>query len=154
MTLSTIEVRDLPEQRTAVVRHRISLAETDQIPGWLAQTFEAVQRAGQQPAGVPFLRTLAMDGQTMEIEVGWPLPEPFNGDGEVQAATLPGGPVAVVSYFGPYEGVAPAYAALQAWCQEQGREVAGAPWESYFTDPQTEPDQSKWRTDVHFPLRA
>lgn len=32
-------------------------------------------------------------------------------------------------------------------------EAAGAPWEVYVTDPGAEPDQSKWRTDIFFPLR-
>ena len=156
MTLSEIEVRELPEQHTVAVRHRISLQETHRIPGWMAETIEAVQRAGRQPAGMPFLRTLAMDVDAMEIEVGWPVAEPI-GDGgaddEPHPGTLPGGPAAVASYFGPYEGIAASYEAIQAWCHQRGHEIAGPPWESYFTDPNEEPDPAKWRTDIHFPLR-
>ncbi|MGE3961996.1 MAG: GyrI-like domain-containing protein [Dehalococcoidia bacterium] len=154
MTLSDIEVQDLPAQATAVVQHRVTLQDMDRIPGWLGETYEAVQRSGVEPAGMPFLRTLAMDEDGMEIEVGWPVPAPFAGDGDVHASSLPDGPAAVVSYFGPFDGVAGAYEALGAWCGQHGREVAGPPWETYYTDPEQEPDQSKWRTDVHFPLRG
>jgi effector-binding domain-containing protein len=154
MTLSAIAVRELSSQHTAVVRQRISMQETNRIPGWIGETMEAVQRAGQQPAGMPFVRMLSMDTDSMEVEVGWPVAAPFSGDGEVLAGSLPGGPAAVASYYGPYEGIGPAYEEMQAWCKDQGRESSGPPWESYFTDPNTEPDQSKWRTDIHFPLRA
>ena len=34
----------------------------------------------------------------------------------------------------------------------QGLEGAGAPWEVYVTDPATEPDQAKWRTEIFFPV--
>jgi AraC family transcriptional regulator len=37
--------------------------------------------------------------------------------------------------------------------KSQGLEPAGAPWEVYVTDPGAEPDPSKWRTDIFFPVR-
>lgn len=107
MTLSTIEVRDRAEEYTAVVRQRITMQETERIPGWLGTTYTSIQRAGLQPAGMPFVRTLAIDAEGMEIEVGWPVPTPFGEDGDVHGATLPGGRVAVASYFGQYEAIGP-----------------------------------------------
>lgn len=153
MTLSTIEAQELAPEHTAVARLHLSMAETDRIPRALEQTMLAIQQAGQQPAGMPFVRTIAFDGGSMDIEVGWPVAEPFEASGEVTASMLPGGPAAVASYLGPYDQIAPAYEAIQAWCAEHGREIAGPPWESYFTDPHDEPDPAKWRTDLHFPLK-
>lgn len=153
MTISAIEVHELPEQHTAVVRHRIPMAQVSRIPEWIGHTMEAVQRAGQKPTGVPFLRPFSMDADAMDIEVGWPVPEPFSGDGEVRASSLPGGPAAVASYRGPYDQIGPTYEAILSWCRAHGRDIAGPPWESYFTDPNEEPDQTQWRTDVHFPLK-
>lgn len=154
MTTSAIEVRALPLQHTAVVRHRISMQQTERIPEWIEQTFVAVQSQGQEPTGVPFLRTFSMSAGEMDIEVGWPVAQPFTGDGEVSASSLPAGPAAVGTYFGPYEQISSVYEAVGAWCQEQGRTIAGPPWESYLTDPNEEPDPAKWRTDIHFPLEA
>lgn len=154
MTLSPVEIREIEQQPTAVVRRRVTLAELQRIPDWLRETYEAIQRAGIKPAGMPFVRTFEMDdvSHTMDIEVGWPVGAPFAGEGDIQPSSLPAGPMAVTSYFGPYDGIGAAYEAVQAWCAEQGKEVVGPPWESYFTDPNEEPDQSKWRTDVHFPV--
>lgn len=152
LTETDIEVRELAEQHTAVVRHRIAMSEVASIPEWLAQTYEAIERAGTEPSGMPFVRTLAMDANGMDVEVGWPVVEPFDEDGDVHASTLPGGPAAVATYIGPYDEIGPAYEAVQRWCQGHGRVPSGAPWESYFSDPNEEPDSSKWRTDIHFPL--
>jgi effector-binding domain-containing protein len=103
---------------------------------------------------MPFVRTLSFEGDAMDIEVGWPVEDPFVSDGDVSPSTLPGGPTAVASYFGPYEQIGPAYEAIQSWCKEHGYEIVGPPWESYFTDPHEEPDAEKWRTDVHFPVKT
>ncbi len=154
MPIEHIEVQQLGAQHTAVVRHRISIAEVQRIPGWIGQVYEAIQRAGQQPGATPFVRTLAMDASGMEIEVGWPVLTPFTAADDVQPSTLPGGPAAVATYFGRYEDIGTAHRAVDAWCTEHGHKIAGAPWESYFTDPTTEPDPAKWRTDVLYPLAA
>lgn len=154
MAVLQIEIRELPAQQTAVVRHRISMQETERIPGWLGETYAAAQRAGLEPTGMPFLRTFAMDADGMDVEVGWPVAGAFEADGDVHGSSLPGGPVAVAEYLGPYDGIAPAYEALQSWCGENSREMAGPPWEVYLTDPHAEPDAAKWRTDVCAPLQA
>jgi len=153
MPLSTIEVQELGPAHAAVVRMTIKMSEVDRIPRAIEQSMLAIQAAGQEPAGMPFVRTLAFDEQSMDLEVGWPVAEAFAAADEVVASMLPGGPAAVASYFGPYDQISTAYEAIQAWCVEHGREVAGPPWESYFTDPNEEPDPAKWRTDVYFPLQ-
>ena len=43
--------------------------------------------------------------------------------------------------------------ALTAWLESQGLEAADSPWEVYVNDPAVEPDQSRWRTDIFFPVR-
>jgi effector-binding domain-containing protein len=88
----------------------------------------------------------------IDAEIGWPLDAPLDGGTDLEARELPSGPAAVVTYFGPYDGVGEAYEAIMAWCREHGREPSGSPWESYFTDPTAEPDPAKWRTDVVWPL--
>lgn len=154
MTLSTIEVRELEPAHTAVVRMTISTSEVDRIPRAIEQAMREIQAAGQEPAGMPFVRTLAFEEQSMDLEVGWPVAEAYTAGDEVVASELPGGPAAVASFFGAYDQIGSAYEAIEAWCAEQGREVAGAPWECYFTDPNEEPDPAMWRTDVYFPLRS
>ena len=74
------------------------------------------------------------------------------GTGRIRAGELPGGTVAAVTHLGPYENLRHTWAALTEWMRSQGLEGAGAPWEVYVTDPGAEPDASRWRTDIFFPI--
>lgn len=150
--LTDIELRNLEEQATAVIRWRGPADEIGEgVRHGIGRSYEVVQRAGIEPSGPPVVRYLSM-GPEFEAEIGWPVPTAFSGDGDVVASSLPAGRVAFVSYFGPYEGVGEAYEAIQKWCAEQGIHPSGAPWESYLTDPEAEPDTSKWQTDLYQPV--
>lgn len=72
--------------------------------------------------------------------------------GAVFADTLSGGRVVSTIHVGPYESLADAYAALEAWMTSNGRTPAGAPWESYITDPAEHPDPKAWQTEVVWPI--
>ena len=76
-----------------------------------------------------------------------------DGTDRIQAGELPGGTVATVIHKGPYEGLPQTWAALVEWISAQGLQPAGAPWEVYLTDPGAEPDSSKWRTQIFFPVQ-
>ena len=58
-----------------------------------------------------------------------------------------------VTHLGPYDGLPQTWMALTAWMESQGLEAADSPWEVYVNDPAVEPDQSRWRTDIFFPVR-
>jgi len=58
----------------------------------------------------------------------------------------------VTVHVGPYDTLSSTYEALQAWIETQGRTPATAMWEVYLTDPDQEPDPSKWRTEVYWPV--
>jgi effector-binding domain-containing protein len=66
---------------------------------------------------------------------------------------LPAGPVAVTVHIGPYDAMEPAYAALASWVSGRGGQLAGDPWEVYFSDPEQRPDPSTWRTEIVQPYR-
>jgi effector-binding domain-containing protein len=154
MTLSAIEARQLPEQPTACIRRGLRYSQASQIPALIGKVYEALTAAGIAPSGMPYTRVVSLGLLSMEIEVGWPVAAPFPGSGDVVQGSLPAGPAAVATYLGPYESIGPAHEAIAAWCKEHGQTMAGAPWESYFTDPNEEPDSSKWRTDIAFPLKG
>jgi effector-binding domain-containing protein len=90
----------------------------------------------------------AEDG-ALTIEAGVEVPAGFTADGEVQPTATPAGEVAAVAHFGEYEKLAPAYAALEQWCEDHGRRPAGVNWEVYGDWVQDPRDR---RTDVYFLL--
>ena len=116
------------------------------------EVYGFIQRSGQEPAGMPFARYHSMDGGMVDLECGIPTGAPMESVDRAQAGELPAGTVVTVTHMGPYDALRQTWAALTEWMGSQGLRSAGAPWEVYVTDPGAEPDQSKWRTDIFFPV--
>ena len=112
-----------------------------------------IQRCGQQPAGVPLAIYYSVPADTVDLECAIPVASPLAGADRVQTGQLSAGIAATVTHVGPYDTLSRTWAALTEWMKSQNLEGAGAPWEAYLTDPGAEPDQSKWRTDIFFPVR-
>lgn len=148
-----IDAESLEDQPTAVLRTSLAVAD---IPAFLGRAYMATSatlaKAEAGPAGPPFARYHVVGDGRFEVEAGFPATKPIAPDGEVQPGTLPGGDVATTMYIGPYEGMEPAYAALNSWIAERG-EPAGDPWEIYYDDPDDVPDPASWRTRIVAPYR-
>jgi effector-binding domain-containing protein len=71
------------------------------------------------------------DGDPMKADFGVEVTREFAGSGEVRPVSTPGGEAAVVRHVGPYDGLAEAHTAIQAWTRESGRALADNSWEIY-----------------------
>jgi effector-binding domain-containing protein len=143
------EIRELPAQPAAVeVSVTDAAGSTAVIDRGFPRLFGRLAELGVAPAGPPYIRYLRM-GEELELELGIPVP-----DGSAAAdGALPAGRVAVLRHIGHFSGLREAGEGLERWVAEQGEEVAGPFWEAYVTDPSSEPDSSKWITDIHVPVR-
>lgn len=153
MSTPIIERQQLQPQHAVVVKRRVArsqIAET--IAESLGKTFPYALQNGLAIAGRPFVRYSEVGPGLMTMETGTPLASPDPGTGEIEPITLPGGPAAVAIHMGPYDKLQDTYAAMERWMQQQGVRAAGAPWESYITDPADHPDPATWRTDVFWPI--
>lgn len=153
MTLS-FETTEIGSQPMLAIRATSTMDKLEDLMGSLfGEVYGYIQESGEQPAGMPFSRYHSMDGATVDLECGMPVASPMDGKGRVQAGELPAATVATVTHLGPYQNLPRTWSALTEWIGSEGLEPAGAPWEVYVTDPGAEPDQSKWRTDIFFPVR-
>lgn len=145
---------------TVAVRMRAPMTDLGDLFGTqLANVAHAIADRGGEPAGAPYGRYHAMDSDGVDIEIGVPIASPI-GDlraldecepGELGHSELPGGPVAVTVHRGSYDTLSQTYPALEAWIREEGRTIAGAPWESYVDDP-SEVTEAELRTEVCWPV--
>lgn len=91
------------------------------------------------------------------IEAAMPVAEvlevPDNENG-MYSRMMEGSQVLKVSHWGPYETVGMSYEALEAYMMENSLEENGPPYEVYITDPASEPDPSKWETQIVWPVKA
>ena len=125
----------------------------DEVMGWLGDK-------GVAPSGAPFFRYLRvdMDADLFEVEVGWPVAAPVQGEGEIIGDLLPAGRYGVILNTGPFHDLMGAHMALMAWGKANGitwqtsenSKVWGANIEFYITDPADEPDPQKWETEIAF----
>lgn len=146
-----IEDRVLVEQPTLVMRGKVAVVE---MPQFLGKAYGAVEtrlaEVGGTYAGPPFARYRALDEkfEEFEVEAGFPVIAPVDGDEHVASSTLPGGKAAVTWHVGPYEKLGPAYEAVMKWITERNGVPIGDAWEVYHSDPGVEPNPERWRTEV------
>ncbi len=152
MTYS-ITTKEITAQPVLLVRRRVKRSEIAKMIGEsLPLVFIHAQKTGAALAGFPFARYLDWGPGMTTMEAGMRVASPAAGEGNVLADTLPGGLVAVTMHEGPYDTLSEAHAAIQQWVEEHGFKTAGAPWESYVTDPGEFPDPKDWKTEVIWPL--
>lgn len=153
--LSAIKVCTLKAQPTLVIKATTTMEEYGAVLAQiLPEVWQFAVARSIEPSGPPFARFLAFHpDDTGELEAGIPIPSTIAGEGSVEASELPAGEAAMVVYTGPYDQIGEAHMALGAWVRENRRETAGPSWESYITDPGSEPDSAKWQTEVYWPIR-
>jgi effector-binding domain-containing protein len=155
MTTYEIQESETSLQPSAAIRATLSVPE---IGAWYGPTLGRLAawlgQRGIPIVGPPYARYHRLGEARFEVEAGFPVAAPVDGDEEVHASSLPAGRQARTVHLGPYEGLGAAYEALEAWVAERGGEPAGDPWEVYESDPNAQPDPATWRTQVLLPFRA
>ncbi len=160
----SIETR--AEQPYVGITRFVTMETMNQIADQFPTVFEWLAARGVEMAGTPFFRYYTIDMEReLEVEIGVPVPRgsaiPASGD-EVTAGVIPAGRYATVTHVGHPDELVTATADLLAWADKQGLrwdaqpgergEKWGGRFEFYETDPQVEPDMTKWRTTLAFRL--
>jgi effector-binding domain-containing protein len=82
---------------------------------------------------------------------------PVNAAGKsangITARMLEGGTMINATYYGPYEQSEMAHTAVHEYAKEHKHNIEWVAWEVYVTDPQSEPDQNKWLTEVYYRIK-
>lgn len=149
-SVETLVARPALSIRVQVAKDRVGPTLAVLLPEVMAH----LSKAGVSPAGPPFSRYHGTDKDgKLDLEAGMPVAKKVEGKGRVQASELPGGKAAMTWHIGPFETLEESYAALGRWIEANRLTSAGAYWEVYWTDPGIEPDASKWRTQVLWPVK-
>ena len=154
-----------PRIETRTQTHYVAIAAKVQrqeigmkLPPLLPEVFGWLGANGVAPSGAPFFRYTDMGAGGLSVEVGVPVAAAVAGGSRVQPGSLPAGRYLTLTYLGDFAGVHEANMELHRWAEEQGLvfqrlDAGGAHVEFYVTDPQTEPDRSKWVTEVSIRLQ-
>jgi effector-binding domain-containing protein len=149
-----VEVTEAKAQPVVQIRMK---AKREEIAVKLGQAYGAlmmhVAKVGGKQVMMPMSRYYGSDAETIDMAAVIAVAEPIQGEGEVQADTLPAGPVASTWHVGPYEKLTETYAALERWITDNGHEAGEQAWEIYWTDPGTESNPAKLRTQIFRQLK-
>lgn len=105
-------------------------------------------------AGGPFTYDHAMKDGVLDVEAGLPAASAIEDSERIRASTLPAGPAVTAWHVGSHHELGRTYDAVEAWMKANGHVPGKVFWEVYWTAPGLEPDPSRWRTKVHWPIAA
>lgn len=150
------------EQPYAAIKVLVTMQElAEVVPPLNGEVFGWLAEHGATPAGPPFWKYNVIDmARQLEIEAGVTVDAPITGDDRVRAGALPSGTYATLTHTGHPDSLMEATAALlqygdeHGWRWDRADTAEGDRWASrlefYLTDPQDEPDLTKWETELAF----
>jgi effector-binding domain-containing protein len=74
------------------------------------------------------------------------------GTKEIEFRIVEAGKALQIDFYGAYDQTEAAHYAIDDYMAAKGLEIAGAVREVYVTDPMSEPDTSKWLTQIIYPV--
>jgi len=160
--ISQPKVEQRPEQPYIAIRTAVTIPFSKYLqPAWI-EVNQWLKGRGITP-GPALIRYLTTDmSKKLDLDIGFAVDAALSGDDRITADVLPAGRYATLLYTGSYKGKGIFYAtvALLDWAKENN--VAwntsikdGAEWwngrtEFYLTDPDSESDPKKFRTELAF----
>jgi effector-binding domain-containing protein len=152
--MTAIQIVELEQQCTATIHDHVAM---DQMSVFFGRALAAVSQTlaaeGVTPTGPPFACYHGRSSDVVEVEAGFPVADPVPAADAVWPGVLPGGRAMEALHVGPYDELHKTYAAIQERIEQEGLEPADLRWECYLTDPESEPDPSRWQTQIIWPIR-
>lgn len=104
-------------------------------------------------AGMPLTHWFTWDTTALSIyAAGIPVVAGTLAGEGMELITIPASEALKYTHIGSYHDMELAHFAINEYIYGNGINVTGGPWEIYVTDPGTEPDESKWVTEIWYPL--
>lgn len=103
-------------------------------------------------AGYPFGIYHSFSPEKIELEAGIPVEAGAAGEGRIKTMQTYSGKAAHTTFMGHYDKLSEAWK-LFAKLVDEKYELNGPCFEVYVTDPEEEPDSSKWITELYTPVK-
>ena len=145
---------EYPEQVTAVVTGVVPMAE---LRNFFDRAFQELSRyvaeGGIDPAGPALALYRGVPGETVDVEVGFPVRGQVAPSGPVVAGRIPASRVVTCVHRGDYDGLGASWTRLAEWAQEHELVLTDRMWEVYVTEPRPGADPADMVTRLFWALR-
>lgn len=112
-----------------------------------------IYKKGYAVSGAPFAAYHNWDPDGyIRISAAIPVQGKINGHKDIKKFEIESGKAVFLKHFGDFNTVN-SHIAIDEYIKEHSLFTKDFIWESYVTDPQTEPDTTKWQTDIYYPLK-
>jgi effector-binding domain-containing protein len=150
--MADIQVTQHDEQPTAGIREQVPIGGLQEFFGRAFQeTMAYIQSHGLDPVGPPFGKYYGTPADVVDVEAGFPVAAPITAEGNVIPGSLPAGKVVETVHVGSYETMHRSYSDMERYFAAAGLKPSSIMWESYLSDPATEPDPGRWHTRICWP---
>ena len=139
----------LESKPAAAIRDTCSFAELGAKFGEIYSEIEKyLKNISSPPAGPPYGKYYSFSPERIELEAGIPVSGELSGEGRIKPVSTYGGKAAMTVFTGHYDKLNDAWGEFAKLVDSKGFELAGPCFEVYITDPELEPDSSKWITEL------
>jgi effector-binding domain-containing protein len=141
-------------------KHYVAIRNTigmDKIGEFLGEQYGKIigglGATGVEMAGAPsgLYYTWDEENGTTDMAAAIPVAAPTEVAG-AQVISVAAGSALKIDYYGPYEGMGAAHEAMDAYVKSTGAKIKSPVIEEYITDPESEPDSSKWLSKIYYLL--
>jgi effector-binding domain-containing protein len=151
-----IKVKQTEKQYAIVIKDSSACDEVDVLMGKVYG--ELGQYAGMNKieiSGFPFAICSIWDEKNNKYvaEIGFPIKNKTDGKGNIKCIEIPSVIVVSAIHNGAYETSGNTHMAIDNYIKENKLTCVGAPTEIYITDPESEPDMTKWKTEIIYPVK-
>jgi len=149
-----VEETKTTDMHTVLKKVTCSMADISKKYGEVfGQLSDYMKKNGLNAAGSPFGIYYKFTKDTVDMAPGIPTDKLGKDDGDIKAMDMKAQNAIKVRYVGPYSKIKGVYDALGSYIKEHNKQVTGASWEVYISDPMTEKDSTKLITEVYFPVK-
>lgn len=146
-----VETGDFPGGKYLGVRGTLSFDKIgDFYSKNLGLVMGAIEKAGGKPAGAPCGLYYKWDTEKSmtEMVAGMAVTGNIKAPAGMEVVDVPAGKSLTIHYMGGYNGIGKAHDAMDAYITANKLEQLAPVIEEYITDPGSEPDSTKWLTNV------
>jgi effector-binding domain-containing protein len=151
--ISNITVIKMPEVYTLTVRKTIDFM--NEYSNFADQTFTKIKKylenINEILGGEPIVCFHNMDLEKLDVEIGFPVANYINGNGEILGQIIPSQKVVLAIDLGPYEKQDPTLGELFEWIQKNGYEMQGKIYYQYLNNP--ERNENELLTKMIIPIK-
>jgi effector-binding domain-containing protein len=160
MVAIQIEATTMPPMKIMIINDSADLTNIgEKLGGAYGEIQGEMGKQGLTATGAPFAIYNKVDmnrpdgGMYFWMDIGMPVDKAGKSNGRITYKEVPGGNVVKGMHYGSYEATGESHEQMDKWMKDNGKTVTGGPWEFYVTDPGTEPDTSKWLTEIYYPVQ-